>query len=90
MLKDAGFSQVESVERLEGQTFCQDPHCEDTLVFPAQARAALHSTKLAGDFKLIIQVQSALEESEPSSSLRRRKPVLSYKSAVILDKTPSN
>lgn len=90
MLKDAGFSQVESVKQLEGQTFCHDPHCEDTLVFPAQASAALHSTKLPGDYKLIIQVQSALEETEPSSSFRRRKPVLSYKSAMILDKTPSN
>lgn len=68
MLKNAGFSQVESVEQLEGQTFRQDPHCEDTLVFPAQARAALHSTKLPGDYKLIIQVQSSLEETEPSSS----------------------
>lgn len=57
MLKDAGFSQVESVDRLEGRTFCQDPHCEDTLVFPAQAKAELRSTNLPREHKLIIQVR---------------------------------
>ncbi|XP_075889163.1 putative methyltransferase NSUN7 isoform X2 [Nelusetta ayraudi] len=55
VLKDAGFSQVESVDQLEGRTFCQDPHCEDTLVFPAQAKAELRSTNLAREHKLIIQ-----------------------------------
>lgn len=55
-----GFSQVKSLEQLEGQTFCQDPHCGDMLVFPAQLKAQLYSTKLLGDHKLIIQVQTAL------------------------------
>lgn len=57
MLKDAGFSQVESVDQLEGRTFCQDPHCEDTLVFPVQAKAELRSTNLPKEHKLIIQVR---------------------------------
>ncbi|XP_069027258.1 putative methyltransferase NSUN7 isoform X2 [Embiotoca jacksoni] len=58
VLKSAGFSQVQSIGQLEGQTFCQDPHCGDTLVFPAQLRAELYSTKLLSDHKLIIQDKS--------------------------------
>nr|XP_046261314.1 putative methyltransferase NSUN7 isoform X2 [Scatophagus argus] len=57
-LKSAGFSQVKSIGQLEGQTFCQDPHCGDILVFPAQLKAQLHSTKLLSDHKLIIQDKS--------------------------------
>ncbi|KAM7000801.1 putative methyltransferase NSUN7 [Tautogolabrus adspersus] len=55
MLKTAGFTQVKSIGQLEGQTFCQDPHCGDVLVFPAQQRAQLYSTELLSNNKLIIQ-----------------------------------
>ncbi|XP_076595910.1 putative methyltransferase NSUN7 [Chaetodon auriga] len=55
VLKSAGFSQVKSIGQLEGQTFCQDLHCGDILVLPAQLKAQLYSTKLPSDHKLIIQ-----------------------------------
>ncbi|XP_068442844.1 putative methyltransferase NSUN7 [Clinocottus analis] len=59
VLKSAGFSQVKSIGQLEGRTFCQDPHCGDILVFPAQLnaqlKAQLSSTKLLSDHTLIIQ-----------------------------------
>ncbi|XP_013764278.1 putative methyltransferase NSUN7 isoform X3 [Pundamilia nyererei] len=58
VLKSAGFSQVKSIGQLEGQTFCQDPHCGDILVFPAQLKAQLYSTKLLSDHKLTIQDKS--------------------------------
>lgn len=58
MLKSAGFSQVKSVGQLEGQTFCEDIHCWDILVFPALLKAQLYSTKLLSEHKLIIQVQA--------------------------------
>ncbi|XP_030595490.1 putative methyltransferase NSUN7 [Archocentrus centrarchus] len=58
VLKSAGFSQVKSIGQLEGQTFCQDPHCGDLLVFPAQLKAQLYSTKLLSEHKLIIQDKS--------------------------------
>uniref|UniRef100_A0A3Q1GQF3 NOP2/Sun RNA methyltransferase family member 7 n=1 Tax=Acanthochromis polyacanthus TaxID=80966 RepID=A0A3Q1GQF3_9TELE len=58
VLKSGGFSQVKSIGQLEGQTFCQDPHCGDSLVFPAQLKAQLYSTKLLRDHKLIIQDKS--------------------------------
>ncbi|KAM7417694.1 hypothetical protein PAMA_017374 [Pampus argenteus] len=55
VLKSVGILQVKSIGQLEGQTFCQDPHCGDILVFPARLKAVLHSTKLLSDHKLIIQ-----------------------------------
>ncbi|XP_059201713.1 putative methyltransferase NSUN7 [Centropristis striata] len=58
VLKSAGFSQVKSIGQLEGQTFCQDPHCGDMLAFPAQLKAQLYTTKLLSDHKLIIQDKS--------------------------------
>ncbi|XP_041800623.1 putative methyltransferase NSUN7 [Chelmon rostratus] len=58
VLKSAGFSQVKSVGQLEGETFCQDLHCGDILVFPAQLKAQLYSTKLLSNHKLIIQDKS--------------------------------
>uniref|UniRef100_A0A3Q3JBR5 SAM-dependent MTase RsmB/NOP-type domain-containing protein n=1 Tax=Monopterus albus TaxID=43700 RepID=A0A3Q3JBR5_MONAL len=58
VLKNAGFSQVKSVGQLQGQTFCQDPHCGDVLVFPAQLKAQLYATKLLSNHKLIIQDKS--------------------------------
>ncbi|XP_054649078.1 putative methyltransferase NSUN7 [Dunckerocampus dactyliophorus] len=58
VLKSAGLSQVGSMEQLEGQTFCQDPHCDDVLVFPAWMKATLDSTKLLHDHKLILQDKS--------------------------------
>ncbi|XP_047440845.1 putative methyltransferase NSUN7 isoform X2 [Mugil cephalus] len=58
VLKSAGFSQVKSIGQLEGQTFCQDPHCRDTLVFPAQLKVQLCSTRLLSDHKLIVQDKS--------------------------------
>ncbi|KAM6923465.1 putative methyltransferase NSUN7 [Xenentodon cancila] len=58
LLSSAGFSQVKSVELLEGPSFCYDPHCGDTLVFPAQLKAQLNCTKLLSDHKLIIQDKS--------------------------------
>uniref|UniRef100_A0A3P8T8Q3 NOP2/Sun RNA methyltransferase family member 7 n=1 Tax=Amphiprion percula TaxID=161767 RepID=A0A3P8T8Q3_AMPPE len=58
VLKSAGFSQVKSIGQLEGQTFCQDPHCGDIMVFPAQLKAQLYSTELLSDHKLIIQDKS--------------------------------
>ncbi|XP_054454057.1 putative methyltransferase NSUN7 [Anoplopoma fimbria] len=57
-LKSAGFSQVKSIGQLEGQTFWQDPHCGDILVFPAQLKAQLYSSKLLSDHILIIQDKS--------------------------------
>lgn len=47
---------MNSVGQLEGQSFCQDPHCVDVLVFPPQLKADLYRTKLLSDNKLIIQV----------------------------------
>ncbi|KAL6117673.1 nsun7 [Pungitius sinensis] len=58
VLKSAGFSKVESIGQLQGQTFCQDPHCGDILVFPAQLKAQLCTTKLLSDHTLIIQDKS--------------------------------
>uniref|UniRef100_A0A665TA14 NOL1/NOP2/NSUN 5/7 ferredoxin-like domain-containing protein n=1 Tax=Echeneis naucrates TaxID=173247 RepID=A0A665TA14_ECHNA len=58
VLRSAGFLQVKSIEQLEGQTFCKDPHCGDILVFPTQLKAQLSSTKLLSDHKLIIQDKS--------------------------------
>ncbi|KAM9356736.1 putative methyltransferase NSUN7 [Symphorus nematophorus] len=58
VLKSAGLLQVKSIGQLEGQTFCQDPHCGDVLVIPAQLKAQLYSTKLLSDHKLIIQDKS--------------------------------
>lgn len=58
VLKSEGFSQVKSIGQLEGQTFCQDPHCGDILVFPVQLKTQLYSTKLLSDHKLIIQDRS--------------------------------
>ncbi|XP_034086779.1 putative methyltransferase NSUN7 [Gymnodraco acuticeps] len=58
VLKSAGFSQVKSIGQLEGETFCQDPHCGDILVFPAQLKAQLYTTKLLSNHKLIIQDKS--------------------------------
>uniref|UniRef100_A0A672F4G9 NOL1/NOP2/NSUN 5/7 ferredoxin-like domain-containing protein n=1 Tax=Salarias fasciatus TaxID=181472 RepID=A0A672F4G9_SALFA len=58
VLESAGFLQVESIGQLEGQTFCHDPHCGDTLVFPAQLKAQLYSTRLLSEHKLIIQDKS--------------------------------
>lgn len=49
--------KVKSIGELEGQTFCQDSHCWDLLVFPALLKAQLYSTRLLSDYKLIIQVQ---------------------------------
>ncbi|KAG7230294.1 hypothetical protein INR49_024398 [Caranx melampygus] len=57
-LRSAGFSQVKWIGQLEGQSFCQDPHCGDILVFPAQLKAQLYSTKLLSEHKLIIQDKS--------------------------------
>uniref|UniRef100_A0A8C3A2L7 NOL1/NOP2/NSUN 5/7 ferredoxin-like domain-containing protein n=1 Tax=Cyclopterus lumpus TaxID=8103 RepID=A0A8C3A2L7_CYCLU len=59
VLKSAGFSQVKSIGQLEGQTFCQDSHCGDILVFPAQLKAQLYTTRLLRDHTLIIQVQAS-------------------------------
>ncbi|XP_042349616.1 putative methyltransferase NSUN7 [Plectropomus leopardus] len=58
VLKSVGFSQVKSIGQLEGQTFCQDSHCGDVVVFPAQLKAQLYTTKLLSDHKLIIQDKS--------------------------------
>ncbi|CAN9514973.1 unnamed protein product [Ophioblennius macclurei] len=58
VLKSAGFSRAESIGRLAGQTFCHDPHCEDTLVFPAHMKAQLFSTKLLSQHKLVVQDKS--------------------------------
>ncbi|XP_070692913.1 putative methyltransferase NSUN7 [Pempheris klunzingeri] len=58
VLRSAGFSQVKSIGQLEGQTFCQDPHCGHILVFPAHLKAQLYSTKLLSDHKLIPQDKS--------------------------------
>lgn len=104
VLKDAGFSPVESVDQLESGTFCQDPHCEDTLVFPAQAKAELRNTNLLSEHKLIIQVcrcqwsKAAVLvfhlSSFPFGQLWRRhptsseEPVSSHKSVQIVEKTP--
>lgn len=63
VLKSSGFIQVKSIGQLEGQTFCQDSHCGDVLVLPAQLKAQLYSTKLLSDHKLIIQVQAARREN---------------------------
>ncbi|KAK5864824.1 hypothetical protein PBY51_016035 [Eleginops maclovinus] len=58
VLKSAGFSQVKSIGQLQGETFCQDPHCGDILVFPVQLKAQLYTTKLLSNHKLIIQDKS--------------------------------
>uniref|UniRef100_A0A672YMZ7 NOP2/Sun RNA methyltransferase family member 7 n=1 Tax=Sphaeramia orbicularis TaxID=375764 RepID=A0A672YMZ7_9TELE len=63
VLNSAGFVQVKSIGQLKGKTFCQDLHCADMLVFPAQMKAPLYSTKLLSNRKLIIQVQAAQRES---------------------------
>ncbi|XP_042558737.1 putative methyltransferase NSUN7 [Clupea harengus] len=58
VLKREGFTQVKSARQLEGQTFCQDPHCQDLLAFPSQQKAELYRTKLISQYKLIIQDKS--------------------------------
>ncbi|XP_030621246.1 putative methyltransferase NSUN7 [Chanos chanos] len=58
VLKREGFSQVNSVGQLEGQSFCEDPHCSELLVFPAQCKADLFRTRLINQHKLIIQDKS--------------------------------
>ncbi|XP_019934940.2 putative methyltransferase NSUN7 isoform X1 [Paralichthys olivaceus] len=57
-LESLGFSQVKSIGQLEGQTYCKDPHGGDVLVFPAQLKPQLYSTKLLLDHKLVIQDKS--------------------------------
>ncbi|KAL0974087.1 hypothetical protein UPYG_G00215230 [Umbra pygmaea] len=58
ILKEGGFSRVNSVEQLKGQSYCHDPHCADMLVFPPQTKADLYRTQLLSDHKLIIQDKS--------------------------------
>ncbi|XP_017339057.1 putative methyltransferase NSUN7 isoform X1 [Ictalurus punctatus] len=55
VLKAAGFSHVKSITQLEGQTFCEDLHCLDLLVFPTCAKRELHKTNLLKDRRLVIQ-----------------------------------
>lgn len=62
MLKSEGISQVRSIGQLEEQTFCQDPHCRDLLVFPSLLKADLCRTELLSDRKLIIQVEASQRE----------------------------
>ncbi|KAI4819002.1 hypothetical protein KUCAC02_004284 [Chaenocephalus aceratus] len=69
VLKSAGFSQVKSISQLEGETFCQDPHCGDMLVFPAQLKAQLYTTKLLSNHKLIIQDKSCSLGPQAACSL---------------------
>nr|XP_043896001.1 putative methyltransferase NSUN7 isoform X1 [Solea senegalensis] len=70
VLRSSGFLQVKSIGQLEGQTFCKDPHCQDVLVFPAQLKARLYSTRLLSDHKLIIQDKScSLGPNAVSSAL---------------------
>ncbi|XP_066576599.1 putative methyltransferase NSUN7 isoform X2 [Amia ocellicauda] len=57
-LEREGFSKVKSITELEGLTFCQDPHCQDLLVFPPHLKADLYRTKLLTDYKLVIQDKS--------------------------------
>ncbi|XP_076148881.1 putative methyltransferase NSUN7 [Alosa pseudoharengus] len=58
VLMREGFAQVKSSRQLDGQTFCQDPHCQDLLAFPPQQNAELYRTKLLGQYKLIAQDKS--------------------------------
>ncbi|XP_060757202.1 putative methyltransferase NSUN7 isoform X2 [Neoarius graeffei] len=58
VLKAAGFSHVKSITQLEGQTFCEDLHCLDLLVFPTCAKRELHKTNLLKDCRLVIQDKS--------------------------------
>ncbi|KAM9849752.1 putative methyltransferase NSUN7 [Aulostomus maculatus] len=69
VLKSLGLVQVKSIGQLEGHTYCQDPHCGDVLVFPAQMRTELYSTKLLSDHKLVIQDKSCNLASNAVSSL---------------------
>lgn len=55
VLKRAGFSRVRSIGQLQGKTFCQDPHCEDILVFPSQMKAQLDCTSLLSNHNLVVQ-----------------------------------
>ncbi|MBN3271831.1 NSUN7 methyltransferase, partial [Polyodon spathula] len=54
----AGFLKVKSITELEGLTFCQDPHCQDLLVFPAHLKADLRGMELFTDYKLVFQDKS--------------------------------
>ncbi|XP_049609094.1 putative methyltransferase NSUN7 [Syngnathus scovelli] len=72
VLMRAGLSQMNSVRQLEGQTFCQDPDCEDLLVFPARTKARLDSTTLLHNRKLIIQDKSCSLASNMAVSLLPR------------------
>uniref|UniRef100_A0A8C5DNX8 NOL1/NOP2/NSUN 5/7 ferredoxin-like domain-containing protein n=1 Tax=Gouania willdenowi TaxID=441366 RepID=A0A8C5DNX8_GOUWI len=69
VLKNDGLLQVKSIRQLAGQTFCQDSHCWDTLVFPAQLKAPLSFTKLLRDHKLIIQDKSCILPTNAAASL---------------------
>ncbi|KAM6953320.1 putative methyltransferase NSUN7 [Aplochiton taeniatus] len=60
VLRRAGLSQVRGLGQLTGQVFCRDPHCEDTLVFPAPLREQLERTKLLRQHKLIMQDKSCI------------------------------
>uniref|UniRef100_A0A8C6U1V1 NOP2/Sun RNA methyltransferase family member 7 n=1 Tax=Neogobius melanostomus TaxID=47308 RepID=A0A8C6U1V1_9GOBI len=55
VLGRAGFSRMRSIGQLQGKTYCQDPHCEDILVFPVQMKAQLDCTNLLSNHKLIVQ-----------------------------------
>ncbi|KAJ8015379.1 hypothetical protein DPEC_G00025520 [Dallia pectoralis] len=57
VLNQAGFSQVNSVEQLDGPSYCQDLHCGDMLVFPPEVKGDLYRTKLLSN-QLIIQDKS--------------------------------
>lgn len=69
VLKRAGFSRVRSVGQLQGKTFCQDPHCEDILVFPAQMKAKLDCTSLLRNQKLVIQDKACCVGPNAASQL---------------------
>uniref|UniRef100_A0A8C6WT65 NOP2/Sun RNA methyltransferase family member 7 n=1 Tax=Neogobius melanostomus TaxID=47308 RepID=A0A8C6WT65_9GOBI len=72
VLGRAGFSRMRSIGQLQGKTYCQDPHCEDILVFPVQMKAQLDCTNLLSNHKLIVQVQAAPNDDKFEMKEKKR------------------
>uniref|UniRef100_A0A4W3IBV7 NOP2/Sun RNA methyltransferase family member 7 n=1 Tax=Callorhinchus milii TaxID=7868 RepID=A0A4W3IBV7_CALMI len=55
ILELEGFPKVKSVSEFQGQSFCQDRHCQDLLLFPSQIKCMLYDLQLFTSYKLVIQ-----------------------------------
>ncbi|XP_072107960.1 putative methyltransferase NSUN7 [Mobula birostris] len=58
LLESKGFTKVKCASDLEGLSFCEDRHCQDVLLFPAQLTSKLYNLELVTNYKMIIQDKS--------------------------------